>query len=100
MGPKARRRAQRMKALASAEESVPISFAVVGVQKAATTTFYQSLAQHPQIVGGPQKEMRYFIDDQQDWSQPDYSTYRRPLLHGGEIAGDATPAYLFWPQAM
>jgi hypothetical protein len=100
MGPKARRRARRLSALASAEESVPITFAVVGVQKAATTTLYQTLTHHPQIVSGPQKEMRYFIEEEQDWSAPDYSTYRRPLLSGGEVAGDATPAYLFWPHAL
>ena len=100
MGNKATRRARRLAALASVVESVPISFAVVGVQKAATTTLYQTLAQHEQVVSGPQKEMRYFIEQEQDWSQPDYATYRRPLLHGGEIAGDATPAYLFWPHAM
>jgi hypothetical protein len=93
------RRAKRLGALETAETSVPISFAIVGVQKAATTTFYQMLAQHPQIVNGPQKELRFFLEEQ-DWSAPDYSTYRRPLLSGGEIAGDATPAYLFWPHAM
>jgi hypothetical protein len=94
-----RRREKRLTALERAEDSVPISFAIVGVQKAATTTLYQMLAQHPQVVNGPQKEMRFFLEDR-DWDAPDYSTYRRPLVSGGEVAGDATPAYLFWPGAM
>jgi hypothetical protein len=94
-----RRRAKRLAALEKAEVSVPISFAMVGVQKAATTTFFYMLCQHPQVVNGPQKELRFFIEDR-DWAEPDYSTYRRPVLTGGEIAGDATPAYLFWPHAL
>jgi hypothetical protein len=93
------RRAQRLAALEAAETSVPISFAIVGVQKAATTTLYHMLSQHPQVVSGPQKELRFFLEDR-DWSNPDYSTYRRPVVKGGVMAGDATPAYLFWPRAM
>ena len=35
-------------------------------------------------------------------TDPDYSTYRRPAKRRrpGALAGDATPAYLFWPHAM
>jgi hypothetical protein len=36
-----------------------------------------------------------------DWSQPDYSGYRAPRRKSHHlIAGDATPAYLFWPHAL
>lgn len=95
-----KRKAKRLAALAQAASSVPISFAIVGVQKAATTSLYQMLALHPRVVDGPQKEMRFFLEAR-DWSDPDYSTYRRPVLSGdGDIAGDATPAYLFWPGAL
>jgi len=94
----AARRAQRL-ALLEEGESVPIRFAVVGVQKAATSTLYAMLVQHPQVVDGPQKELRFFIEDH-DWDHPDYSTYRRPVLGPARLAGDATPVYLFWPQAL
>ncbi len=99
MNMKATRRARRMAALESADHAVPISFAIVGVQKSATSTLYRLLAKHPDIVRGPQPEMRFFIESR-DWSAPDYGTYRRPVIKGGRMAGDATPAYLFWPGAM
>jgi hypothetical protein len=95
------RRAKRLAALETASSSVPISFAIVGVQKAATTSLYRMLLRHPRIVGGSQKELRFFIEPR-DWADPDYATYRRPLKRPvpGALAGDATPAYLFWPHAM
>jgi hypothetical protein len=95
------RRAKRLAALETSSSSVPISFAIVGVQKAATTSLYRMLLRHPLIVGGSQKELRFFIEPH-DWADPDYSTYRRPLRRPqpGARAGDATPAYLFWPHAM
>jgi hypothetical protein len=93
------RRAKRL-ALLEEGESVPIRFAVVGVQKAATSTLYAMLVQHPEVVEGPQKELRFFIEDH-DWDDPDYATYRRPVRGGSaRLAGDATPAYLFWPRAL
>lgn len=94
-----KRKSRRLAALKRAGASVPITFAVVGVQKAATTSLYEMLVQHPGVVDGPQKEIRFFLEAN-DWDRPDYSTYRRPVLSGGDIAGDATPAYLFWPGAM
>ena len=95
----AARRAKRL-ALLEKGESVPIRFAVVGVQKAATSTLYAMLVQHPEVLDGPQKELRFFIENR-DWDHPDYTTYRRPLRRGqGRLAGDATPAYLFWPHAL
>ncbi|MGA8248487.1 MAG: sulfotransferase [Nocardioides sp.] len=99
MNMKAHRRARRMAALEAAEASVPISFAIVGVQKGATTTLYRMLAKHPDVVRGPEPEMRFFIQ-RHDWSAPDYTSYRRPVIKGGHVAGDATPAYLFWPGAL
>jgi hypothetical protein len=94
-----RRRAQRLAALAEAQQSVPISFAIVGVQKAGTTSLYSMLTRHPDIVGGPQKELRFFLEPN-DWADPDYSTYRRPAKRPGQVAGDATPGYLFFPGAI
>ena len=96
---RARRRARRLAKLETAESSLPISFAIVGVQKAATTTLFRMLSAHPDVEGGPDKEMRFFVQEH-DWSNPPYDTYRRPVIRGGRVAGDATPAYLFWPSAM
>jgi hypothetical protein len=99
MGGLATRRRKRLTAMAD-HESVPIRFAIVGVQKAATSTLYRMLVQHPKVVGGPEKELRFFLENR-DWDDPDYTSYCRPRIPArAELAGDATPAYLFWPQAL
>jgi hypothetical protein len=95
----ARRREQRLAALAVAKRSLPISFAIVGVQKAGTSSLYSMLVRHPDIAAGPQKELRFFMEPH-DWDHPDYSSYRRPVTGPARIAGDATPGYLFYPGAL
>jgi hypothetical protein len=95
-----RAREARLSALDEAPRSLPIGFVIAGVQKAGTTSLYSMLSKHPLVAGGPQKEIRFFIEPH-DWSAPDYSTYRRPVKRRRPIiAGDATPAYLFFPGAI
>lgn len=95
------KRKARLEALATAEHVVPVNFAVVGVQKAGTSTLYRMLVQHPEVAGGPEKEMRLFMDESRDWDHPDYAEFARPAAGAGvRLAGDATPAYLFWPGAL
>lgn len=93
-------RTARLSALRTAPRSLPIGFVIAGVQKAGTTSLYSMLSKHPRVAAGPQKEIRFFIEPH-DWSSPDYSTYRRPVKRRRPtIAGDATPAYLFFPGAI
>lgn len=95
------KRRRRLEALAKAERQVPVGFAIIGVQKSATTSLYRMLSNHPQIADGPEKEMRFFIEEKRNWKHPDYSTYARPARGDKEkTAGDATPEYLFWPNAL
>jgi hypothetical protein len=93
------RRQRRLAALAEAEHTLPITFAIVGVQKAGTTSLYSMLVQHPNVASGPQKELRFFLEPR-DWDDPDYHSYRRPAGPRQTVAGDATPGYLFYPGAM
>ena len=80
---------------------IPINFAVVGVQKAATSTLHALLAQHPAAARTAKKELHFFDDESRDWDRPDYSTYSaRRTAPGQTLAGDATPVYLFWPPAL
>lgn len=100
MGILTRGRVARLEALAVATRSLPISFVIAGVQKAGTTSLYSMLTRHPSVAGGPQKEIRFFIEPR-DWDDPDYSLYRRPVKSSRPtVAGDATPAYLFFPGAI
>ena len=94
-------RLRRLAALEQARHRVPVNFAIVGVQKAGTSTLHRLLVEHPQVCSGPEKEMRLFMEDDLDWTAPDFTDYARPARSRKEtMAGDATPAYLFWPGAL
>ncbi len=95
------RRLRRLAALEQAQHRVAVNYAIVGVQKAGTSTLHELLVQHPNVAAGPEKEMRLFIEDHHDWVAPDFTDYARPAWSRAEtMAGDATPAYLFWPGAL
>jgi hypothetical protein len=86
---------------ATSDEHLPISFAIVGVQKAATSTLHSMLVRHRHIARGDAKELHFFDDERLDWSSPDYTRYRVPRSHEEQrIAGDATPSYIWWPHAL
>ncbi len=85
----------------AAAEHLPISFAIVGVQKAATSTMHTMLVRHRHVARGTAKELHFFDDERLDWADPDYSHYVVPRTKGKQrIAGDATPSYIWWPQAL
>ncbi|CAN5143217.1 hypothetical protein BH18ACT9_BH18ACT9_03100 [soil metagenome] len=76
-------------------------FAIVGTQKSGTTSLSALLDEHRNILRAPRKEMHYFDDEKKDWVNPDFSDYvadRKSPAH--QVLGDATPAYLWWPQAL
>src|SRR5215203_4509645 len=80
---------------------LPVSFAIVGVQKAATSTLHTMLVRHRHIARGDAKELHFFDDERLDWSAPDYRRYAVRRTHPGQrIAGDATPSYIWWPGAL
>ncbi len=78
-------------------------FLIAGVQKAGTTALHRLLSQHPSIVMPARKELHFFDDDDGvDWSCPDYARYHGsfPQRRNGQIAGEATPIYTYWPAAL
>lgn len=80
---------------------IPINTAIVGVQKAATSTLYSLLVKHPAVARTSRKELHFFDDESRDWERPDYSTYAaRSTAESQTIACDGTPVYLFWPPAL
>ncbi len=82
-------------------DRLPISFAIVGVQKAATSTMHTMLVRHRHVARARAKELHFFDDERLDWSAPDYSAYAADRTTPGQrIAGDATPSYLLWPAAL
>ena len=70
-----------------------IDFAIVGAQKCGTTTLDAMLRAHPQIVMCQRKEAHFFDQPTCD----DYEAYHKlfPPVSPGEIAGEASPSYLY-----
>lgn len=80
---------------------LPISYSIVGVQKAATSTLHSLLVRHRQIAQPARKELHFFDDEKADWDNRDFSDYRVARTAPAQrIAGDSTPVYLFWPRAL
>lgn len=76
---------------------------MAGVQKAGTSTLYRVLVAHQSIARAPQKEWHFFDDDSLDWSDPDFTGYevaRRGPQAPARMSVDASPSYLFWPDAL
>lgn len=78
-----------------------LGFIVGGVQKAGTTSLFGYLAQHPQLLPPPRKELHFFDNETIDWRRPDYGSLERAFSDAGERIGfEATPISLFWPNAL
>ncbi len=71
---------------------IPVTFALVGVQKAATSTIAFYLLRHRHVARGERKERHFFDKETRDWDNPDYSGYVSPRRSPHQmIAGDYTP---------
>jgi hypothetical protein len=83
-----------------------VNFIIAGVQKGGTTALYDYLADYPDVVLSGVKEVHFFDDETQDWSAPDYGAYHArfdaPRSDGPDQGpcGEATPIYLYWPNAL
>lgn len=82
------------------------NFVIIGAQKAGTTSLYEYLRAHPQVLGTATKELHHFDFDGPD---PGLTAYRahfplrfhlrtRGVAHP-MITGEATPIYLFDPRS-
>ncbi|WP_425989066.1 sulfotransferase domain-containing protein [Brevundimonas sp. TWP2-3-2] len=80
-----------------------LSFLVAGVQKGGTTALFDYLVEHPRIDMPSIKEAHFFDDETGvDWNAPDYGPYHalfRPR-RAGMLRGEATPIYVYWPNAL
>jgi hypothetical protein len=75
------------------------SLVIIGAQKAGTSTLYQMLRQHPEVLAPAVKEQHFFDNDatfarglDHYWAQ----FPRRPLRRRNMITFEATPSYLFY----
>lgn len=80
---------------------VAINVAIVGAQKAGTSSLFDMLRKHPEVCPGPRKEWHFFDDEKRSWDHPDYTHYGSPArLERHRVAIDGTPTYMFWPHAL
>jgi len=73
-------------------------FIIIGAMKGGTTSLFNYLAQHPQILETQKKEVHYF-DNNYDRGEPWYRAHfpLRESIRSGYITGEASPLYLFNP---
>ncbi|MBY5935525.1 sulfotransferase [Tateyamaria omphalii] len=84
------------------EDDKRLGFFVVGAQKAGTTALFAKLTLHPGIAAPARKELHFFDKNRTDWTRPEYSALHTHF-EGADPAllwGEATPIYMFWPDAM
>lgn len=79
-----------------------IDFLVIGAQKGGTTALFDHLTDDPNIGLSDVKEVHFFDDEGQDWSDPDYDVYhaRFDFAAGRTAYGEATPIYIYWPNCL
>jgi hypothetical protein len=78
-----------------------VAFLVAGVQKGGTTALFDYLSDLPALQLPAVKEAHFFDDETQvDWSAPDYAPYHGLFADDGRLWGEATPIYLYWPNAL
>jgi hypothetical protein len=74
---------------------------IIGAQKAGTTTLYDLLAHHPQVIEPSVKEISFFSNEEAyARGMEHYASFfpRRPVL-GKVVTFDASPMYLSHPKA-
>lgn len=87
-------------------EAPLVTFLIAGVQKGGTTALYDYLADYPDVALSHIKEVHFFDDETRDWGQPDYGGYHAQFApaavegSAGQPCGEATPIYLYWPNAL
>jgi len=78
-----------------------VDFLVAGAQKAGTTALFDYLSELPELELPPVKEAHFFDDEEHvDWSAPDYGPYHALFSNPARLWGEATPIYLYWPNAL
>lgn len=82
-------------------EAPLVTFLIAGVQKGGTTALYDYLADYPDVALSRRKEVHYFDDETLDWNRPDPGAYHAQFdAANGRPCGEATPIYLYWPNAL
>lgn len=87
--------------MSGADSEKRVGFLIAGVQKAGTTALFDHLAEIPALELPAVKEAHFFDDEERvDWAAPDYAPYHALFGDPDRLWGEATPIYLYWPNAL
>ena len=90
-----------MKRILTASSRVLPDFLVLGVHKSGTSTLYNELVKHPNILSAADKEIHYFnaYFGSESWYRSNFPTKKEMEKgkNGKSITGEATAQYLFHP---
>ncbi len=82
---------------ATAKRRMAPDFLILGAMKAATTTLFDAIAQHPDFRGPLRKEIQYFSTER--WRPWSWYLAHFPVQRQGTFTGEASPYYLYHPMA-
>lgn len=71
-------------------------FIIIGTQKGGTSSLYNALVQHPQILKAARKEVHFF--DQYYERGLDWYRQQFPACQPGQVTGEASPFYMAHPR--
>jgi hypothetical protein len=75
-------------------------FVIIGAQRSGTTSLYDYLLRHPQVIPAHKKEVHFYDLHHArgvEWYRANFPL--RWQMRDGRITGEATPNYLVYPQA-
>ncbi len=77
-----------------------VDFLIAGVQKGGTSALFEYLREVPGLHLPDVKEAHFFDDEDQNWDRPDEAAYHALFPDRPGLWGEATPIYLYWPNAI
>lgn len=75
-------------------------FIIIGAERSGTTTLSRFLRAHPGVFMAQEKEVHFFDTDEKFELGVDWYKSRFDAARPGQIAGEATPAYMAVPRAV
>jgi len=76
------------------------NFLIIGAQRAGTTSLYENLVKHPNVIPASIKEIHFFDNNFKsglDWYESHFSSSQNSKNLEKAITGEASPYYIFHP---
>ena len=79
-----------------------LDYFIVGTQKGGTTALFKKMTSNEQFYRQTKKEIHFFDRENIDWENPSYTLLNKHFQDAPteKYWGDATPIYMYWPNAI